>query len=225
MKSCLTIIATAALLAGTAANAVSFDFAALAQSEKVTNGNVETVFPFSGWTVDGLNVSVSTDPGSVVWMDGAHGNSPASGLGACDRTDGNCNGAWEDGVRNDETLTLIFDRSVRLTSLFLRESSNAHNAGLEIDHTPYSGAFTINGIGSVANAGLAMVDVVGASFTFRPQGDWTSEKGSAYLSAVTVSPIPLPAAGLLLVGGLAGFGFVRRKSGGPRFSPGDRSVA
>lgn len=208
--ACAVGIVLAAMLIAKPAEAVTFDFAAMAQDEKIRNGT-ETPFPAAGWTVDGLTVFASTDPGSTVWMDGAHGRAVASGLGACDQAD--CNGHWRDGITNDESVTLTFDRRVRLASLFLRESSNEYDLGRAVDHTPYSGAFSVNDIGSVATAGLGMVDQIGTSFTFRPQGDWISERASGYLSAATVAPIPLPATALLLLGGLAGLAMVRRARG------------
>ncbi len=98
---------------------------------------------------------------------------------------------------------LSFSKVVKFTDLLVRDAD--HNL------ITAANAVYIGGIGFNAIAGVVQgLGALGASDSFvfatnaagRPQ---------IYLTSATVSAVPLPAAGLLLLGGLAGLGAIGRR--------------
>lgn len=201
------VIAAALALLATPIGAATFDFAAIAHDAYVENGR-EVSFNdhfANGFTVDGVTVN-ATSNGAAVWLDSrSSGRSLSAGLGVCEIDD--CNGHWLDGIDAHDSLTLTFDQPVRLDSMFVRESSFAYVAGEGLDHTPFTGTFWVDGESfTVIDGNTQGLDLRGSAFTFTadelfaPTGTGVSQ----YVSAITVAPIPVPAAGLLLIGALGG---------------------
>lgn len=218
MKRLFSALALAALCMSSGAQAVTFDFAALAHLEKTAHGR-EIPFAMSrsgGWSREGITVTASAGPGAHPFLDGGWWNdfgwNEPSGLGSCDVDD--CNADPHDGITSAERITLTFDRNVRLGSIFVRESSDDFHARIGLDHTPFTGRVSVNGVTFDVTDGNATIGLLGRIFDFSPLG----ERDSVYLSAATVAAtVPLPATGLLLAGGLAALGFSRRrtKASGP----------
>lgn len=208
-----TVTAAAIALLATPIGAATFDFAAVAHDAYAQNGQevaFDSYFP-NGYTVDGITVNATTN-GQAVWLDSrSSGRSLSAGLGSCELAD--CNGHWLDGIDSDDTLTLTFGQDVQLSGLFVRESSPAYVAGRGLDHTPFSGAFRIDGEAfSVVNGITQGIALRGKSFTFSADDLFAPPGGavSQYISAITVAPVPVPAAGLLLVGALGGMAAWRK---------------
>lgn len=194
--------AVAATVLAAPAGAATFDFIDLANQARSSYGrevSFETVYP-EGYTLDSLTVQ-ATAGSSSVWMD-----SQGAGLGVCEI--GDCNNHYLDGIDSNDLLTLSFDQPVRLTDMLVRESSEEFNAGLGPDHTPFSGLLHINDAPySVADGVVQGLDLQGDSFTIRADALFGPAGGSVsqYVSVATVAPVPLPAAGFML---LAAFGAV-----------------
>ena len=207
-----TITAAALALLALPASATTFDFAQLAKDAAGNGPEVAFDTAFSdGYNLDGLTVR-ATSNGETVWLDArSKRGSPAAGLGVCERTD--CNGHWLDGIDSDDVLTLAFSSPVRMTGLFVRESSAAFEAGLALDHTPFSGTFLIDGHSFSVVEGITQgLDLHGSEFTFTADDLFASTGSgvSQYISAITVAPVPVPAAGLLLIGALGGMAAWRK---------------
>lgn len=205
MRNATIAAAFAALVAGPA-SATTFDFAQWA----LDNSQGRTEVPFTGMTVDGVTVTASTNAGYVHADAYSRAGSPSAGIGPCQIDD--CNGRGEDGFAAGETLTLTFDMPVHLTGIVLRESAAGRVSG-DPDHTLAQGTFGLQGqVWQVVDgAPLDLPTFTGTEFTFS-FGDETTGS-DYYLSAVTaeLAPVPVPAAGVLLLGALGGLAMVRRK--------------
>jgi hypothetical protein len=110
----------------------------------------------------------------------------------------------------DEAMVFDFGRVVTLSSIYFGWTAGAKLFSLFVDGT-HVGNFT-------ANAGLP-TGVTGTTFAVGATKGWTGRywrESYLKLKSITVSyqpsEIPLPASGLLLLGGLFGFAAVRRKA-------------
>ncbi|WP_289042415.1 VPLPA-CTERM sorting domain-containing protein [uncultured Aliiroseovarius sp.] len=112
-------------------------------------------------------------------------------------------GGWDTNAQLDgsvdESITFTFDHSVRLVSVEFahwdwNDDANVYVNGVEVasdsDDNPYY-----------------FGNVVASSFTIGADGVFDNFR----IKSFTVAPVPLPAAGFLLLGGLAGLGALSRK--------------
>ncbi len=186
-----------------------------------------------GNTYAGGSGDPTTGAANFAYLDGPSGSRPG-GLGVCasepidattgevSATAGECNNSADDntGLINDgqngatamEYVTLTFTTSVGLTDLILRgDNHNVLADGSKIGIS--QGVFT--GVLMDFVVGTTKLVNLGASDT------WTFAKISGgdnfYIDTATVGartsapPIPVPAAGFLLVGALGGLGLMRRR--------------
>ena len=219
--------AVVAFLSASAVGAATFDFNDIATDYKTAangvngktlnagqEGTYEQVLAFdpSRFTDDGVSITDITSPdGQDPFFDGADGSGPA-GLGVCSSGFNGqlsqCSSAGgsspgDDNVTGDdptEEFTIFFDVIVAIDDLLFK------NAG----HGDLTGTVEINGDSYDVVAGALSDDdllALGTSdeFTFKWNGS------QFYLSSATVSAIPVPAAGLLMVGALGALGALRRK--------------
>ncbi len=115
-------------------------------------------------------------------------------------------GGQIDGRYQDDWLTFTFDTAVQLISLSLGD----FNSSAPWNDTAYisvnGGTFT-----RVSSWLYSFGDVMATSFTVRAQ-DYDDEfLAYSFEASTSASPVPLPASALLLLGGIAGFGVMRRR--------------
>lgn len=107
----------------------------------------------------------------------------------------------------DESITFNFDQSVRLVSVTFGCFDSNDDADVYVN-----GSMVAND--SDTNPYM-FGNVVASSFTIGADGHsgWFSSDGydNFYIKSFTVATVPVPAAGFLLLGGLAGLGMVGRK--------------
>jgi hypothetical protein len=197
-------LAAAFVLAGVSAQAATFDFDAMGDAYEADYAAfadwdaVENVL--DPYLEDGgisiINMTATPD-NHLAYFDGGFKN----GLGACEilvSGQNSCAGNSDDNLLPIESVTITFDAVVYLTDLFVYGNHTDFGDGsIEIN------SVLVNIIAGVANlSGLASA----SSFTFVD----VSLDG-AYLASATVSAVPLPAAGWLLLGGLGGLAAVKRR--------------
>ena len=213
------------------ASAATFDFVDLIDGpggvDGIANGagdiNGESSWSDSlvsgGWTKDGITLDV-TASGSE-WSDGFL-DAGAAGLGVCSSEKG-CVSGDSGAVTGDdnlgfvggassgvlETLFLTFSKEVRITDLILRDAD--HNELVDGD------LFWIAELGGELAYTAGGVDLSGLGaygmFTIerRINSDGSAKGPELYISAMTVSAIPLPAGSLLLITGMGGIAALRRR--------------
>ncbi len=103
-----------------------------------------------------------------------------------------------DGTNFSDWLTFTFDTAVELVSVTLSYLSTNDSAHIRLN----GGAWV-----ETTSAFNAFGNVLVNSFSVRAFG----EDDEFVVSGFTVAPVPLPASSLLLLGGLAGFGLMRRR--------------
>ncbi len=213
-------------VSATAATA-SFDFAAMADVYKAANAGQEGSWDqVTGGSVTDNGITITDAKGTWAgdplgdlthaFFDGTDGSGPA-GLGVCHSgwngslSECSSNGGafpGDDNIGMGEALTLIFDRAVWITDLLLRDAG----------HQLLDGTVSING--SVYTVVAGMIDSwdlksIGTVDTFT----FAYDDGEIYLSKMGVdddpnnnpAPVPLPAGGVLLLGGLAGLAGLKRR--------------
>ena len=203
----LAIAASIAAMGGTAAHAALLDF---------TNNDVG----LSGM-IAGATYSVTGFPVAPNHNQAFDGNaSDVVGVGLALDNDGL-------GIRDDEIafgrqyVDVTFGRAVTITSLYFldlfanpADSSDRERAYVSVD----GGDPVLFKDGEMAKAGnnSGFADRYGTirgslfRFTAGPGNDGYANPDFA-LAAIEVAPIPVPAAGLLLIGGLGAFGLMKRK--------------
>ncbi len=196
-----------------AAQAATFDFETLAQGNE---GTWDAKVGAPGLTVDGVTVKATADVagGAEAW---AYLDSGTAGLGVCSVgiLNGACDPSNDDnvGVSGDggpiEHLFLEFSEKMSLFSLVLRDANHLlFNGGDEILITNLTTGFS----DFFAVGGSDLLDWgFGTDWQFEvATGDGHPSK-EFYISSVTVSPVPLPAGGLMLLAALGGLTAARRR--------------
>ena len=128
--------------------------------------------------------------------------------------------SWKiDGRGRDDVAVLKFDKSLSVDSITFGNVGRRSNAKFDI-MVSSDGGTTWNKIGSNLNRdGKGRVQtytfqqpVQGSVFAIRAKGNKAAFSiRSVATSFQDITPVPLPAGGLLLLTGLAGFGVARRK--------------
>ena len=225
-----TILATAVALtlSAGAASAAVLDFV------QEANNNERGVTDGTEIIMNGVNVTFTSS--HFAYFD--HGG---AGLGVCkyvanpgatsNNGEGNqCNTdipnpASDDNVTSTESVTISFDYAMTLSNLLFNQEG----------HAPFSDSATalqktlLFGIndGTLVRYTFAQLqsmsfsDVISATFAFDDATFWndadfnglSAASEQFYLAAATVVPVPLPAAGLMLLAGLGALGAARRRRG------------
>lgn len=213
-------IAGALIMAAQTASAAVFDFVSIADGPDpnfigaAELNWADTAFA-AGLTIDGITLIASGSNGDMTAAD-AFFDKGTAGLGVCSTAgpgpglSGCATGIGSDtsddnvsGGHGGETLTLAFDMIVDLTDLFFR------NAG----HPPLTGSLAVNGGAVTVAAGVVTSGFSHLSGSSSYDFEWTGDE--FYIaSATAIAAVPVPAAGLMLLGalgGLGGFGAMRRR--------------
>lgn len=205
----------------TVARAATFDFAAMAEAFYASNSYEPTWAQMTsgsgGMLSDGgIDVTASaTYFGGAAnpFFDSSTGmGGRVAGLGVCHESScsTNVSGAItsDDNLGLGEVLTLQFSQTVAVTNMFVRDE----------EHYPIGAsgailALMINGMSFYATNGIVNLTGLLASDTFAIQ---TVEGGlpEIYLSSASVTAVPIPTSGLLLMGGLAGLLILKRRRRG-----------
>jgi len=213
--------------AGSAATA-SYDFAAMADAyagghggqegswDQVTGGSVTdngiTLVAKGAYTGGEAHAFLdSKDSGRPGGLGVCHSGFNGSGLSECSSHGGS--NTSDDNVTLGETLTLLFDKAVFLADMVLRD---AH-------HFLFDGDVIINGSTYSVTAGMInpwVLKSIGTLDTFVfDYVEGSTPDAEFYITSLTVDdnpdnnppPVPLPAGGFLLLGGLGVLGAMKRK--------------
>lgn len=223
---------------GAMAPAATYDFGALADaigegswgSQPAAGGTVAGgTWDGSSYSVDGISVTAtagSYDSASApdydyadawAYLDSTSAGRQA-GLGVCSGLTGDeCDPSNDDntgiagGTSSSSTyyefLRLVFDSPVFITDILLRDDN----------HRILTSGLIGYGDGSIGSpAGLSIYDIASGAFTSGVASNvWYFARigrgVNFYIDGLTVEEVPLPAAGLMLLGGLGGLAALRRR--------------
>lgn len=188
LKKILAVASTVVLFA-TGAQAVTFNLTGASGGDLSGVGAKTATFDMGG-------VSGTVTAGSTYNNASAEITGNTSGIGVSNRRRDNPD---IDGAIGDDWLTFSFNTAVQLISVaFGNVDSNddwdVYVDGVRVANESGSNPYFFGG-------------VVGSSFSVLADGFFDNFTVSSF----TVAPIPLPASSLLLIGGLAGFGVMRRR--------------
>ena len=115
-----------------------------------------------------------------------------------------------------ESLVMTFGQEVTLTGVYVLDLFGSESASIYADGVYVDTIFAVSGAGDNSKDGYAYIafstGVSATSLTFVP-GSGNDNRGNPdfALAALTLAPIPVPAAGLLLLGGLGALGAAKRR--------------
>ena len=195
------------------ANAATFDFVSYA------SGNEGSYNPYVSPTVDGITITATgqqtlsngeTDTGKTAYayLDD-HWSQRDAGLGVCKTFTTGC-GA-DDNVTDDEKLTLDFGQVVTITEITMANGDHYTNNwdgdfGLRIDGGSWQ---------TIALAAVFNTPITGTIFEFWNNNGSTDANKEFYISTMTVSAVPIPAAIWLFGSVMLGFVGIRRNNKKP----------
>lgn len=215
MNWCFSALAGLVFMAGAStasANVIDFTDASTGTSGSILNGTVTWTMDASGY----LNNSQSFD-----------GNSTPSGTGLSFETDGYGVGMRDDEIttvstNNFEWIRVTFSAPVLVDAIYFLDLFQARDgSSQEIGIASINGGHPIISLYASDIAGSGAAGFVGASFaaiavteiffTVLSSNDNLGFADGALAGISFVAPIPLPAAGFMLLGGLGGLAAVRRR--------------
>ena len=237
MKILTTSIVAAVVMAGASAHAATYDFKAAANSGGGIGESAYTVYDTSPFFV-GPSISITAgdyigdanEPSDAfVYFDAGN-----AGIGVCNEltetgteklntaTNGGgnlCSPSSDDGLTTTgEFLTFTANEAMTIDSLWLNSN---HDLGTITDtiwdifvndvfFASYGlaemTANLLSGTGDDVMISLGFTLGIGDDFTLRG-----ARGPNSYVSGLSVTPVPLPAAGWLLIAGLGGLAAMRRK--------------
>ncbi len=200
----------------TTASAAVFDFVAMADKTTsiVAHRFGEKGFATLDVTVGGINLKATGD----ATVGGATGNDDDAaqfayldkgnaGLGVCKDLTGSlqCSPSYDDNVTASEVLTLSFDQQVQIDDITFKDAN--HNL------------VKLNLAGAQLDLGVDLAPAIAMSLNVDDWDlfngltgkvfDFYNDNTEFYISAVTVSAVPLPPAIFLFGAALAGLGWLR----------------
>ncbi|MDI3338673.1 VPLPA-CTERM sorting domain-containing protein [Defluviimonas aestuarii] len=215
MNWCTSALAGLALMVGASAadaNVIDFTNAGTGTSGTILNGSVSWTMDASGY----LNNTQAFD-----------GNSAPSGSGLSFQTDGYGVGMHDDEIttvnsNEFEWIRVTFSAPVMVNAIYFLDLFQASDgSSQEIGVASINGGYPIISLYANDIAGSGAAGFVGASFaaiavteiffTVLSSNDNLGFADGALAGIGFVAPVPLPAAGLLLLGGLGGLAAVRRR--------------
>ncbi len=196
--------AAASLLMAGSLQAATLDFVAEAA------GNERGVVDGTTINFDGVDVSFSALNGFAYFDDVSGG---PGGLGVCQTLDVNdqCDPSSDDNITITESVTLTLDGTYDFFGLSFNDAKHNSLDGNIVDTL-------LIGINGLVEVRYTFAEAVAALFEnvnkIRFVYDTANEGTTAnqfYVSGATVSAVPLPAAGWLLIGGLGGLAAMKRR--------------
>ncbi|MEP3333705.1 VPLPA-CTERM sorting domain-containing protein [Sedimentitalea sp.] len=181
-----------------AAGAILMATAGIASASTINLGGSTAQASSFSYSVDGIGVTVTAEHYFFGWQD-SDVSRTGSGLGASSY-------GWDnpqlDGIV-DERMTFSFDQDVSLMSIDFASFGLGDAYDIYVD----------------SGAGMSLIDSASSNpYTFSPYlvGDTLSIGvdglfSSFRVSSLEVTAVPLPASGLLLLGGLGGIAALRRR--------------
>jgi hypothetical protein len=107
----------------------------------------------------------------------------------------------------DERMTFTFSQAVRLISVTFSFIDDDDEYDVLVD---FGSGLSPVALNALSNPFLFAADTVGTAFRIAVDGNASAFR----VSSITFAPVPLPAGGLLLLGGIAGLAVLRRRRRG-----------
>lgn len=190
-------------LMGSAASATTLDFYGYATNEQgVSNG---TTIDFDGVDVT-FSASASTDNDANAYAYFDNG----AGLGVCKDINGSkqCDPSNDDNITYGESVTLTFGTEYDVSDIVFRAEGHGFlTTSQTLLYSIDGGAYIQSSFNALDD--LSFAGVTSISFKYDDKG--TNAEQFYISSMVVTAPVPVPAAGLLLLGGLGGLAALKRR--------------